>query len=294
MSEPLDHPEGYQGQSDRARKPEEKQTGTDSAKGFSSQASSMMLLQTILDSALDPGYRAAAERPPKKLRWWRTLLIAILVLLLGLGTGISIRALRMQSEVSSQTRGFLLEQVLAKQLEADTLKEDIARLELNAYSLQNATPNVAPLPSFVRVAVGRGSVQGAGVSVKMEDQPGSRDADGNVKDAHIRAVVNLLWQAGAEAIAINDVRLGPDTTIRTAGSAILVDLEPVSSPYQILAVGNPEALMSTLTVGDSGAAVAAFAERAGFRFAVTEEDSIFLPAAAQGRLKYARILEEKG
>ena len=41
-------------------------------------------------------------------------------------------------------------------------------------------------------------------------------------DADLQTLVSLLWQAGAEAIAINGNRLGVQTSIRTAGSTILI------------------------------------------------------------------------
>ena len=50
-------------------------------------------------------------------------------------------------------------------------------------------------------------------------------------------VVNALWAAGAEAISVNGQRIGPDTFVRTAGSAILVNVTPVSSPYEVAAIG---------------------------------------------------------
>ena len=38
------------------------------------------------------------------------------------------------------------------------------------------------------------------------------------------------------------VRIGPNVTIRQAGGAILVDNNPTSSPYAVLAIGPPHAM----------------------------------------------------
>lgn len=44
-----------------------------------------------------------------------------------------------------------------------------------------------------------------------------------VTDSDLQLLVSLLWQSGAEAIAINGNRLGVQTSIRTAGSTILIE-----------------------------------------------------------------------
>ena len=51
----------------------------------------------------------------------------------------------------------------------------------------------------------------------------SADRSGQVTDHDLQTVVNALWAAGARAIWVGGVRLGPQTAIRTAGQTILVD-----------------------------------------------------------------------
>lgn len=63
-----------------------------------------------------------------------------------------------------------------------------------------------------------------------------------ILDRDLQLVVNSLWASGAEAIAIGDVRIGPNVTIRQAGGAILVDNKPISSPYTVRAIGPPREL----------------------------------------------------
>jgi uncharacterized protein YlxW (UPF0749 family) len=63
-----------------------------------------------------------------------------------------------------------------------------------------------------------------------------------VLDRDLQLVVNSLWVSGAEAIAVGGVRIGPNVTIRQAGGAILVDNQPIGSPYVVVAIGAPRAL----------------------------------------------------
>ena len=95
--------------------------------------------------------------------------------------------------------------------------------------------------------IGRGltvTVTDPGASPNLSDVSkqrvnGSRQI---ILDRDLQLVVNSLWASGAEAISVDGARIGPNVTIRQAGGAILVDNNPTSSPYQILAVGPPNAM----------------------------------------------------
>ena len=52
-----------------------------------------------------------------------------------------------------------------------------------------------------------------------------------ILDRDLQLVLNSLWHSGAEAISVGGVRIGPNVTIRQAGGAILVDNNPIASPY---------------------------------------------------------------
>ena len=66
-------------------------------------------------------------------------------------------------------------------------------------------------------------------------------------DLDVRAVVNELWHDGALAVAVNGIRLTPTSTIRFAGLAVLVDFQPVTAPYTVTAIGDPDALITGFT-----------------------------------------------
>ena len=61
-----------------------------------------------------------------------------------------------------------------------------------------------------------------------------------------------LEAAGAEAVAVNGLRLGPGTFIRTAGSTILVNVTALKSPYEVEAIGDANALQVALVRGGTG------------------------------------------
>ncbi len=122
------------------------------------------------------------------------------------------------------------------------------------------------------------------------DQPGEEDlaGDGRVRDRDLQEVVNALWAAGAEAIAINGQRLSALTAIREAGEAVLVDYRPVTPPYVIRAVGDPDTVEPAFVGSATAAAFRTLGDLYGVGFAVRRRDRMTLPAAGT-RLRYATV-----
>ncbi|MCW2677640.1 MAG: uncharacterized protein JWR70_2680 [Modestobacter sp.] len=114
---------------------------------------------------------------------------------------------------------------------------------------------------------------------------------GLVQDSDLQLVVNALWSAGAEAISINDQRLGPTTTIRQAGGAILVDFRPVSSPYQVKAVGNSDALANGFLSSPEATYVVGLQKEYGLRFDFARADHLSLPAGTSPEVRWAKPLD---
>ena len=87
-------------------------------------------------------------------------------------------------------------------------------------------------------------VEGPGVKIVLQDshKDGLPPEAGIIHDQDILKVVNELWNAGAEAICIDDRRVGPSTNIRCVGSTVLVDGQRIASPITIKAVGSPKDL----------------------------------------------------
>lgn len=61
-------------------------------------------------------------------------------------------------------------------------------------------------------------------------------------------IVNILNNAGAEAIAINGQRVVSNTGISCIGVVIKVNEEKIGSPYIISAIGNQDNLESAINM----------------------------------------------
>ena len=87
------------------------------------------------------------------------------------------------------------------------------------------------------------AMRGAALTVKLSDSdrqpsPGSSDAGAyKIHDSDLQLVVNALFEAGAEAVALNDNRVVATTPIRAAGGTIVVNFRPLSPPYRVVGIG---------------------------------------------------------
>jgi uncharacterized protein YlxW (UPF0749 family) len=141
-------------------------------------------------------------------------------------------------------------------------------------------------------------VTGPGLLVTLANAAPEADADpvggtdeadlrGRVQDGDLQVVVNALWAAGAEAVSINGQRLGPTTAIRFAGEAVLVDFRPVTSPYEVRAVGDPDALQGGFLEGPGVKELADVSAMFDLRFDLVRQDEMDLPAASTLELRFA-------
>ena len=97
-----------------------------------------------------------------------------------------------------------------------------------------------------REAAGLSGVEGPGVEIVLGDgtdvASGSDPNDYLIHDGDLVAVVNALFNGGAEAVDVNGQRMIATTPIRCAGTTILVNSSRLGTPYVIRAVGDPGAL----------------------------------------------------
>lgn len=92
---------------------------------------------------------------------------------------------------------------------------------------------------------------GQGVEITLTDDPNATretigifdDISNHIlHDADLRAIVNELKNAGAEAISINGQRIVTSTAITCIGNVIKINNEKITSPFTIKAIGFSESL----------------------------------------------------
>jgi uncharacterized protein YlxW (UPF0749 family) len=269
------------------------------------------LLDAVLAETLDPAYAQAAaaraEDGGQRPRTRGRVAVALTMAVAGVLVAITYREAAASVQGREQVRAVLVEDIqrdsdvtddLADQLEIlragvtaarDELLDSTAAGQRARDALADAEQGAAAVP-----------VTGPGLLVTLanadptadEDPVGGGTADedlrGRVRDGDLQVVVNALWAAGAEAISINDQRLGPTTAIRFAGEAVLVDFRPVTNPYEIRAVGDPDALSKAFLESPEVEVLAGISKTFGLRFEFAKEEEMTLPAGSLLQLGAAR------
>lgn len=101
-------------------------------------------------------------------------------------------------------------------------------------------------------AIGLTDVEGEGITITIQDNGGQELPDdmgyvSNISETDLLVIINELFDAGAEAISINDNRIVAMSDIfRIGGAYLQVNSEPIRSPYVIKAIGDPTYLESAV------------------------------------------------
>jgi len=137
-------------------------------------------------------------------------------------------------------------------------------------------------------------VQGPGIVVTLDDStvqapPGADPNAYIIHEYDLRDIVNLLWMAGSEAIAINDERFVSQSSIYCVGSTVMVNNTRLSPPYVIRAIGNPRVQLDYLRNPSYLKALKEKQRLYGLRFEAKGVANLTLPGYSGGFLvQYAR------
>lgn len=103
-----------------------------------------------------------------------------------------------------------------------------------------------------RMASGLLALVGPGVVATYNDSvarsiPENEDpANYIIHEYDLRDILNSLWIAGAEAISLNGERIVGNTSLYCVGTTVICNATRLSPPYEIRAIGDPEALQAAL------------------------------------------------
>lgn len=261
------------------------------------------LLQRLLEQIRDPAYAEAAarrkrtgdSRPPPRLS--NRLVLGTCLLLIGALSAVVVSQVRSSAPQREELRQALIADIANERADDDVLQERLAEVREAASSareeLLTATgEGQAALEelNLAELSAGLTAVRGPGLSVTLTDAPPPEDDSenlGRILDRDILSLVNAMWAAGAEAVAVDGQRLGPTTTIRSAGQAILVDFRPVANPYVIEAIGPAEMFRDVLE-SPAGRTLTSYAAAFGLGLDAVADDEIDLPPGTGAAVVNAR------
>ena len=219
-----------------------------------------------------------------------SLLLATVLALLGFLLVTAAYTTRADKRAAEPRKQELIRQILERRSQVDDLDQAVSQLRDQVLRAQRdaARRNVVARDETERNALlaaqaGTTAMKGPGVVVRLSDsdrQPTDATADTGaykIHDADLQLVVNALFDAGAEAVAINNNRIVATTPIRAAGSTIVVNFRPLTPPYRVVGIG-----ASAQRFGDSDIAhrFRRWTKLFGLGFTASHTDSTTVPAFA--------------
>jgi uncharacterized protein YlxW (UPF0749 family) len=214
--------------------------------------------------------------------------LAIALLVLGFLIAAQIAGEGPRVRYSTVERAPLIEAALELQAQQESLKAQIVAARGRIGDLEAQDPGAADSLrrlyaelEAARLSAGLVPVSGHGLAFRLEDgAQGGGGIDALVSARDVRTLIEELWLAGAQAIAVNGERIVASTAVLDIGGSILVNSAYVSPAYTISAVG-PANLYDRLRASAGFVQfVKGRVEPAGLRLSVAQLDSVDIPAFA--------------
>lgn len=210
--------------------------------------------------------------------------LAAVLAVVGFLTMVAARGVEDARRGTESNRASLVRLIRERQGEVDELGKNLVALRAEVLSARRRLSDRAAADArrvrVVQLQAGTVPMTGRGLQVTLSDSdqepedPGDRAALA-VHDVDLQLVVNALWAAGAEAVAVNGQRLVATSPIRAAGETITVNFRPLVPPYVIAAIGAGRAAFEET---DVGARYRRFADDLGFGFEVKAQRRLSVPA----------------
>ncbi|MFJ3584526.1 DUF881 domain-containing protein [Streptomyces sp. NPDC090127] len=136
-------------------------------------------------------------------------------------------------------------------------------------------------------AAGTTETSGPGLTVTLNDAPPNAQAapgypepqanDLVIHQQDLQAVVNALWQGGAQGIKVMDQRLISTSAVRCVGNTLILQGRVYSPPYKITAVGDRGKLAEALAASPAVQNYQLYVKAYGLGWKVDEHKAMTLP-----------------
>lgn len=193
--------------------------------------------------------------------------VALVCAILGFLLTYQFKALNAKENVNATAQNQdILAQIEVLQKEKDqltetnkTLSEEIKRLEKVAAEEGFLENEIKKQLDNTRMHLGLVDVKGPGIVITITPKTtifgeNSTDSTVGVTEEELVHIINLLWYSRAEAISVNDIRITPQTGIKTSGRSIsigTVGLVDPKSKIVIKAIGDKAKLNVGVSYGNS-------------------------------------------
>lgn len=178
-------------------------------------------------------------------------LITLGMLVIGIFSFLLVKSYYKVSEDSTRSDASL-PSLLQLELENEQLAKENDKLWKELTRLQ-AGQSAAALASQQLEEANRNAglleMTGPGIVIILDDSNQDRNSEyGNyvIHEEYLRTLINILWNGGAEAIAVNNQRVTTHTEVFCSGAFIQINGTRQMPPYRIVAIGDQNNLKSAL------------------------------------------------
>lgn len=252
----------------------------------------MDLLKQVIEHPIDEDYGTVARRGERSSR--RRVLLAVTLVALGALLTVAMMQNIRTAPVRATERQELIDRIEVATARQDEVRAtvverraDIRELQQGALGEDDVAVELRERLNRLEIESASVAVHGPGVVITVDDGRGA-DPKGRVIDLDLQQLVNGLWQAGAEAVAINGHRISSRTAIRGAGDAITVNYRSLTHPYRIEAIGDPRTLESRYVETSGGIWWTGLMQNYGMRHDVATAKDVTLPGDAGLALRHAK------
>ena len=172
--------------------------------------------------------------------------LAVVLAIVGFLTLVASNGVKEARRGAESRRAGLVKLIHARQGEVENLGEQLVRLREDVVTarrrLSATSAEDARRLRDVQMWAGTTAMAGPGLEVRLSNSDREVKTDDDreslsILDVDLQLVVNALWEAGAEAVAVNGQRLVATSPIRAAGETITVNFRPLVPPYEVKAIG---------------------------------------------------------
>jgi uncharacterized protein YlxW (UPF0749 family) len=172
--------------------------------------------------------------------------LAAVLALVGFLTLVAANGVQQQKRGAEVRRAGLVKLIHTRQSEVESLGKQLVRLRADLATarrrLSATSADDARRLRDVQTWAGTTPMAGPGLEIRLSDSHRQARTESDreslsVHDVDLQLVVNALWAAGAEAVAVNGQRLVSTSPIRAAGETITVNFRPLVPPYKVAAIG---------------------------------------------------------